>query len=425
MIKIKPLNKLKKNVIEVPGSKYIANRVLMLAALADGESTITNVPENNDIRHAIKALQNFGIDIQQNGNTLKIQGTGGKIHPKSDVINVGESGTLMRFITAVSALSKTKVTITGSKRITERPVDHLVDALGQVGISCESPTGCPPVSIQGGKIAGGEIRVQGNISSQFISGLLLVAPFAEGDLKISLTSELVSVKYVDMTIKMMEEFGVKVERQGYKEFFIADGQKYQARKFIIPGDWSSASYFLAAAAVLQDKIEIINLDLNSTQGEAKFYEVLEKMGCRVDLGENSVKLTSNQPLKGVDVDMGNMPDVAQTLAAIASFADGKTTIRNIEHLRYKECDRVEKTANELRKIGGNVSTTKDSITIVPSELTGGQVETHNDHRMAMSFALCGLKAENVIINNPEVSAKSFPIYWEKLQEIGVELEPVE
>ncbi len=424
MIRIKPLEKLKKNVIEVPGSKYIANRVLMLAALADGESTIANVPENNDIRHAIEALKNFGIDIQQTGNILKIMGTGGKIYPKSDVINVGESGTLMRFITAVSALSETKVTITGSKRITERPVDHLVDALGQVGIKCESPTGCPPVTIQGGGIDGGEINVQGNISSQFISGLLLVAPFAKSDLKISLTSELVSVKYVDMTIKMMAEFGVTVKRKGYKEFFIAEGQKYQARQFIIPGDWSSASYFLAAAAVLQDKIEIINLDMKSTQGEAKFYEVLEKMGCRVELRENSVKLTSNQPLKGVDVDMGNMPDVAQTLAAIAPFADGKTTIRNIEHLRYKECDRVEETANELRKIGGKASTTKDSIIIEPSELTGGHVETHNDHRMAMSFALCGLKAENVVINNPEVSAKSFPIYWDKLHEIGVEIEKV-
>ncbi|MFP4546560.1 MAG: 3-phosphoshikimate 1-carboxyvinyltransferase [Fidelibacterota bacterium] len=424
MIRIKPLEKLKKNIIEVPGSKYIANRVLMLAALADGESTVVNVPDNNDIRHAIDALQNFGIDIQQSRNTLKIQGTGGKIHPKADVINVGESGTLMRFITAVSALSKTKVTITGSKRITERPVDHLVDALGQVGVKCESPSGCPPVTIQGGKIDGGKINVQGNISSQFISGLLLVAPFAERDLKIVLTSELVSVKYVDMTIKMMEEFGVTVERKGYKEFFIADGQKYKARKYIIPGDWSSASYFLAAAAVLQDKIEIINMDLKSTQGEAKFYEVLEKMGCQVELGQNSVKLISNQQLKGVDVDMGNMPDVAQTLTAIAPFADGITTIRNIEHLRYKECDRVEETANELRKIGGKASTTKDSITIEPSDLTGGQVETHNDHRMAMSFALCGLKAENVVINNPEVSAKSFPIYWDKLHEIGVEIEEV-
>ena len=424
MIRIKPLDKLKKNVIEVPGSKYIANRVLMLAALADGESTISNVPENNDINYAIRALKNFGIDIQQKKNVLKIQGTGGKINSASDVIDVGESGTLMRFITAVSALSENKVTITGSKRITERPVEHLIDALGQVGIKCESPTGCPPVSIQGGRIHGGEIKVQGNISSQFISGLLLVAPFADGDLKITLTSELVSVKYVDMTIKMMEEFGVKVQRNGYKEFFIADGQKYKAKDFIIPGDWSSASYFLATAALLQDKIKIINMDLNSTQGEAKFYEVLEKMGCEVELGENSITLTSNNKLNGVDIDMGNMPDVAQTLAAIAPFSNGKTTIRNIEHLRYKECDRVEETANELRKIGGNVSTTKDSITIEPSQILSGQIETHNDHRMAMSFALCGLKAENVVINNPEVSSKSFPIYWEKLQEIGVEIEQV-
>lgn len=424
MIKIKPLSKLKKNVIEVPGSKYIANRVLMLAALANGESTISNVPENNDINRAIEALQNFGIDINKNGNVLKIQGSNGQINPVSNEINVGESGTLMRFITAVSALSSKKVTITGSKRITERPVEHLIDALAQVGIKCESPTGCPPVSIQGGKIMGGEILVQGNISSQFISGLLLVAPFAEGDLTIKLTSELVSVKYVDMTIKMMEEFGVTVQRDGYKEFFIAAGQKYIARDFIIPGDWSSASYFLAATALLQDQIKIINLDLNSKQGEAKFYEVLGKMGCEIELGENSVSLKSDKKLKGIDIDMGNMPDVAQTLAAIAPFAEGKTTIRNIEHLRYKECDRVEETANELRKIGGNVTTTKDSITIEPSQITGGQVETHNDHRMAMSFALCGLKAENVVINNPEVSSKSFPIYWEKLQEIGVEIERI-
>ena len=419
---IKPLSKLKKNIIEVPGSKYIANRVLMLAALADGESTISNIPENNDIRNAMTALNNFGVNIQQNGNVLKIKGSGGKINPISDIIDVGESGTLMRFITAVSALSEKKITITGSRRICERPVEHLIDALGQVGIKSESLTGCPPVTIEGGKINGGEIKVKGNISSQFISGLLLVAPYAQDDLKIILTSELVSVKYVDMTIDLMNEFGVKVERNGYSEFFIKANQKYQARDFIIPGDWSSASYFLAAAALLQDEITIINMNINSVQGEAKFYEVLEKMGCNVELDENSITLSSTKKLKSIDVDMGNMPDVVQTLAAIASFSEGSVTIRNIEHLKYKECDRVEETANELRKIGGNVSTTKDSITIFPSELIGGEIETHNDHRMAMSFALTGLKSENVKIVNPEVSAKSFPGYWDKLQEIGVEIE---
>ncbi|MBN2279671.1 MAG: 3-phosphoshikimate 1-carboxyvinyltransferase [Candidatus Marinimicrobia bacterium] len=424
MIRIKPLTKLKKHVLEVPGSKYIANRVLMLAALADGVSTISNVPENNDINHAIEALTNFGIDIIKTGDQLKIRGSNGKINPVSKVINVGESGTLMRFITAVSALSTQKVTITGSRRITERPVEHLIDALAQVGVKGESPTGCPPVSIEGGEISGGEIRVKGNISSQFISGLLLVAPFAKGDLKIVITSELVSVKYVDMTINAMKDFGVNVQRDGYREFFIPAGQKYQAQNYSIPGDWSSASYFLAAAALLEDEITLVNMNLNSAQGEAKFYEVLKKMGCDIITGKNSLTLKSEKKLRGVDVDMGNMPDVAQTLAAIAPFAQGKTTIRNIEHLRYKECDRIDETAHELRKIGVKIFTTKDSLIIEPSTVSGGQVETHNDHRMAMSLALCGLKAENLVINNPEVSAKSFPNYWQKLQEIGVEFEEI-
>jgi 3-phosphoshikimate 1-carboxyvinyltransferase len=424
MIKIKPLTMFKKNIIEVPGSKYIANRVLMLAALSEGKSILSNVPRNNDIINAIKALENLGIDIQQSGNKLQITGTGGKIEPVTDSINVGESGTLMRFITAVSALSEKKVTITGSQRICERPVDHLIDALAQVGIKSSAPTGCPPVSIEGGKISGGEIRIKGNISSQFISGLLLVAPFAQEDLKIILTSELVSVKYVDMTIDLMEKFGVKVKRKDYSEFFIPKGQTYRPRNFTIPGDWSSASYFLAAAALLQEKITILNMDMNSLQGEAEFYKVLEAMGCKVKTEKESITLSASEKLKSLDIDMGNMPDVAQTLAAIAPFCAGTVTIRNIEHLRYKECDRILETANELRKLGAKITTTRDSITIQPSRLTGAVVETHNDHRMAMSLALPGLKIENVIINNPQVSAKSFPNYWEKLQEIGVEIEEI-
>ncbi len=422
MLKINPLQKIKTPVITVPGSKYIANRVLMLAALAKGTSVISNVPENNDINHAIEALVNFGIDIEKQGNQLTIHGSEGSLFPQSERIDVGESGTLMRFITAMAALSKKKVTITGSDRICQRPVEHLIDALGQVNIWSDSKTGCPPVSIKGGTISGGEIKVKGNISSQFISGLLLVSPFAKKDLTIKLTTELVSEKYVDMTIKLMATFGVHIERKGYQEFFIAAGQHYTAQNFKMPGDWSSASYFLAAAAVLKDKITIENMDLNSIQGEAKFYEVLEKMGCNISFGKDSITLLATQQLSGIDIDMGNMPDVAQTLAAIAPFVSGKTVIRNIEHLRYKECDRIQETVAEMKKLGANIRATKDSIILEPSTLSGAILETHNDHRVAMSLALVGLKVDNCRLLNPEVAAKSFPGYWEKLREIGVRLE---
>ncbi len=421
MIEIKPLKQLDYKEINVPGSKYIANRVLIIAALADGITTITNVPDNDDINHSIQALKHLGINIKQDHDTLEIIGCSGKLNVKGKKLDVGESGTLMRFITCVAALSNDKIHITGSQRICQRPVGELLDALGNLGVKVKSNAGCPPIDFLEGKLVGGTTNISGNVSSQYISGLLLVAPFAEKDVVINLTTELVSKKYVDLTIDLMEKFGVVVVRNEYKCFRVKAGQKYTGMKFSVPGDWSSANYFFAIAALLKGKIKVKNLNLNSKHGEARFISVLEKMGCYIEKGSDFIIVTGPEQLLGIDIDMEPMPDTVQTLTALAPFAMKKTIIRHIENLKYKECDRINDTAFELRKMGCRVETTNDAMIIYPSVLNSAVVDTHSDHRMAMSMAIIGLVQEGIKIMNPECAGKSFPGYWDKLKEIGVEI----
>ncbi|MBN1157321.1 3-phosphoshikimate 1-carboxyvinyltransferase [Candidatus Woesearchaeota archaeon] len=420
MIEIIPVSSIDRE-ISVPGSKYIANRALILAALAEGTSTIENLPENDDINNSITALSQFGIKARKEQDKLTI--TGGKIFSPREEINVGESGTLLRFITAVAALADGKTKITGSKRIQERPILDLVKSLNELGIKAESNSGCPPVQIDGGTLEGGITKIKGNISSQFISALLLVAPYAKSDVEIILENELVSKNYVDMTISLMKRFGVAVERQGYDQFKIKSNQSYRAINYKIPGDWSSATYFLGAAAITQGRIRVTGMDMMSEQGEAKFCDALSRMGCSVLKGMNWIELRGNQ-LKGIDINMANMPDAVQTLAAVACFAKGMTKITGISNLKYKESNRIDDTATELKKLGISVSSGEDELTINGGRATSATLESHNDHRMAMSLALIGLKIPGIRIENPECVKKSFPEYWNKLREIGVEIKNV-
>ena len=420
MIEISPIKKLDCE-ISVPGSKYIANRVLLIAALAKGISTIKNVPENEDINATIEALKKFGVNINKKNKDLVIIGSNGKISHANVKINVHDSGTLLRFITGFASLADGKTIITGSERLQERPINDLLKSLNDLGIECKSlNSGFPPVEVIGGALNGGLTKIKGDVSSQFISALLLLSPYAKNDVEIIIETELVSKSYVDMTIGLMKEFGVNVENKNYEKFKIKCSQEYAAKKYTIPADWSSANYFLAAAAIVPGKVKVNDIDL-SQKGESEFIEILGEMGCKVNKGKNSVEVIGRNSLNAVEADMSSMPDSVQTLAAAAVFAKGATKIKNIGNLKYKESDRINDTAKELKKLGIKATAKDDELIIEGGNPKSAAIDPHNDHRMAMSFALIGLKIPGIKIKNPECVAKSFPSFWEKLEEIGVEI----
>ncbi|MAG91569.1 3-phosphoshikimate 1-carboxyvinyltransferase [Candidatus Woesearchaeota archaeon] len=416
MIELNSIKNLDAEII-VPGSKYVANRLLIICALADGTSVLRNMPENDDINNAIAALSNFGVEIKKNNDELTIHGN--KLISPNNEINVGDSGTLLRFITGFASLVNGNVNITGSKRIKERPIIDLLKSLNDLGVKSRSLNGeCPPVVIEGGNFKGGTTKISGEKSSQFISSLLLVAPYAQNDVEIIVETDLVSKGYVDLTIDLMKKFGVNVERQDYRQFKVKAGQKYRAMEFNVPADFSSANYFFAAAAIVPGKVKIKNLDAELTQPEAKFVEILESMGCKINKNNESLELIGPSTLRGIEADMSSMPDSVQTLAVVALFAEGTTKITNVGHLKYKESDRINDTAKELKKLNADINVEADKLVIKKSELKPNTIDPHNDHRMAMSFALIGLKVSGIKIENPECVNKSFPKFWDTLRNIG-------
>ncbi len=420
MIEIAPVKKLN-SIIKVPGSKYIANRILLIAALAEGVSTIKDMPKNEDICATIAALKNFGIKISEKKGRAVIHGAGGKLKSPKDEVDVGNSGTLMRFIAGFASIAKGKAIITGSKRIKQRPIGDLLKSLKELGVRCSSlNNGFPPVEIIGGALKGGKTMIKGGISSQFISSLLLIAPYAKNDVEIIVEGELVSKSYVSMTISLMGEFGINIRNENYKKFKIKSGQRYKAKDYIIPADWSSANYFFAAAAIVPGRVEVKGIDL-SEKGESSFVGLLGKMGCRINKKKNSVEVTGPKNLRAIEADMSMMPDSAQTMAAISIFAKGNTKIKNIENLKFKESDRINDTAHELQKLGIEVTAKDDGLIIKGGIPKSAVIDPHNDHRMAMSFALIGLRVPGIRIQNPECVAKSFPNFWDKLREAGIRL----
>ena len=413
--------------INIPGSKYIANRVITIAALGRGKSSISNIPDNRDIQQALKAYRQLGINIDKHNSTVHIKGANGKFNQGSVEIHTGESGTLMRFITAVATLAKGNIRITGSRRIKERPVGELVDSLIELGAKINKENGdCPPVLIKSQGLEGGYTKINGAKSSQFISALLLVACYAKRDVKIEITGKSVSSSYIDLTCEMIDKFGVQLDKPAGNKYFIKAGQSYKAQNFTIPADWSSANFFFAAAAISGGIITIRNLDLNSSQGESRFIDVLAQMGCQVSKREDRVTLEGPQKLKGIEVDMGSIPDAVPALSAVAAFCKEDTLIRNIAHLRYKECDRIKAIDQELSKLGIRVDSRADEIIINGKRLRNKAVtfDPRNDHRIAMSMALIGLRVPGIKISNPECVNKSFPGYWNKLQEIGVDVREI-
>ncbi len=339
-----------------------------------------------------------------------------RLIPNSDAeLFVANSGTSMRFLTALVSLGRGTYHLDGIPRMRERPIRDLLAALQQLGVDAASrhDNGCPPVVVQTNGLRGGQVKIRGDISSQYLSGLLMVAPLAGSDVKILVEGTLVSQPYVTMTLEMMRQFGAKVVLDNFQEFTIPGNQQYSARDFPIEPDASAASYFAGAAALCGGKVKILGLTEDSLQGDMRFLHVLEEMGCSLEKDSAGMTIRGGS-LQGIDIDMNDISDTVMTLAAIACFADGPTTIRNVAHIRHKETDRLAALATELRRVGAEVEERADSLTIHPQALHGAEIETYNDHRMAMSFALVGLRVPGVVIKDPVCVTKTYPQFFQDL-----------
>lgn len=405
--------------IRPPGSKSISNRALILAALADGETQLTGLLDCEDTRVMMESLNRLGILVTHDASqrTATIVGCAGAPPATSAQLWLENSGTSIRFLTALCSLGQGEYVLDGNHRMRQRPIGHLVNALSQWGVElkCVEDNDCPPVWIQARGIQGGETHVLGNISSQYLSALLMAAPCAQSPTQIIVDGPLVSEPYIDMTLGVMAQFGVAVELPGDHHFVIQPA-KYQAAHYFIEPDASAASYFLATAAITGGKVTVEGLSQLALQGDVGFVDALEQMGCKVDWKNDSVTVTG-QPLKGIEIDMNAISDTAQTLAAVAVFAEGPTKITNVEHMRHKETDRISAVANELRKLGQTVDEEASGLTIHPAPVTPAVVETYNDHRMAMSFALIGLNSPGVVIDNPGCTVKTYPHFFEDLERL--------
>jgi len=422
-LSISPISHPLNATVRVPGSKSLTNRALAIAALATGTTTLTNTLESDDSKYFIEALRQLGFSIDSNHPTterptITVHGLNGHIPTVSANLFIGNAGTAARFLTAFVCLGHGAYTIDGVERMRQRPLGDLISALQQLGVMVESASGCPPVTVRATGLKGGSTSVAGNVSSQFLSGLLMAAPYAHSPIEIIVTDELNSKPYVDMTIAIMADFGVTVEREGYARFRVAP-QRYRALgAYAIESDASAASYFFAAPAVCGGNVRVENISRQSKQGDVAFVDVLEKMGCAVVAENNSIAVEARQavPLHGVDVDLRDIPDTAQTLAAIAPFADSPTTIRGIASARVKETDRVAATCTELRRLGVTVEEYPDGLKIYPcDQIQPATIQTYDDHRMAMAFTLIGLRVAGVVIENPGCVSKTFPNYFEVVE----------
>ena len=401
--------------VRPPGSKSLTNRAFIAAALADGVSTLTGVLDSDDTQVMIESLGRLGINVQHDrrSRTAIVTGCGGDLPAKTADLFLGNSGTSIRFLTAMCAIGSGTYRLDGNARMRERPIADLVDGLNALGadVRCEFNNGCPPVTVKANGLPGGRADVAGGTSSQYLSALLLAAPYATAPVQLIPTGTLVSEPYVEMTIKVMEAFGGSVDRPA--DGFRTTPGSYRATTYAIEPDASAASYFFAAAAITGGRITVEGLTRSALQGDVQFVEALEQMGCLIEEGADSLTVTG-RPLRGIDVDMNAISDTAQTLAAAAVFAEGPTTIRNIAHVRHKETDRIAAVATELRKLGQQVEEFDDGLTIHPHPVTPAIVDTYDDHRMAMSFSLVGLKAPGVQIADPGCTAKTYPGYWNDL-----------
>ncbi len=409
-------------VVAVPGSKSIANRALICAALADGASTLANLPDGDDTQAMLNCLEILGIGIDradgpQDSTTLT--GSGGALRPGPVRLPTRLAGTTSRFITAVAALGSGEYVIDGDPPLRARPMAPLHEALAALGATLQ-PEGRPghlPVTVHGPLRGAGHIDVRGDISSQFLTALMLIGPYVPGGLHIAVTTPLVSRPYLEMTKAIMADFGHDAVTIGEREIEVIAG-RYHCRDYMIEPDASSASYPLAAAAICGGRVEISGLTNASVQGDAAFCDVLAAMGCTSMRDDEATWIESGSRLDGVDIDMVDMSDLVPTLAAVAAFASSSTRIRGVGFIRSKESDRLGDLAGELRRLGATAAETDDGLAIEPAELHGSRVGTHHDHRLAMAFGLIGLRVAGVEIDDPDVVSKSWPGYWAMLGRLG-------
>ena len=415
--------------MRVPGSKSLTNRTLLVAALADGNTHLTKALLSDDSRYFAQALQQLGFDVSLDPARLEmtVTGLGGRIPSRQAELFIGNAGTAARFLTAFLSLGNGEYILDGDVRMRERPIGDLVAALERLGATIANPQSsvfnlqsiCPPIKITASGLPGGRADVAGNVSSQFLSALLMVAPYAQNSVELHVTDGLNSKPYVDMTLAVMSDFGVDITRDGY-EYFVIHSARYQPREtYAIESDASAASYFFAAPALLGGKVRVENISCRSKQGDIAFLDVLQQMGCAVNIGADYIEVTGPASLRGVDVDMRDISDTAQTLAAIAPFASSPTRIRGVDFIRAKETDRIAATCAELTRLGVDVQEHLDGLTIQPcASIRPATVQTYNDHRMAMAFALIGLRAPGVSIENPTCVSKTFPNYFKVLETLG-------
>lgn len=415
MIEIQPCGPVR-GTIRPPGSKSITNRALVCAALASGRSTLAGALDSEDTRVMIDSLRRLGIvaaaDTQR--FTVTVDGCGGRIPSNGAELFLANSGTSIRFLTAVVTLGRGHYRLDGVPRMQQRPIADLLEALDQLGARARSErgNGCPPVIVEAQGLTGGKATVRGDISSQFLSALLLAAPCARQDVELWVQGELVSEPYVRMTAAVMSAFGVDVDATTPACFRVPAGD-YRPADYPIEPDASAASYFWAAAAISGGRVTVAGLTRDALQGDVAFCECLARMGCRVEYGPDGI-CVSGGPLQGIQVDMNAISDTVQTLAAVALYADSPTIITGVGHIRHKETDRIGDLARELRKLGGEVDEYADGLRITPRPLRSAVIETYHDHRMAMSLALVGLRTAGVIITNPSCTDKTYPGFFEDL-----------
>jgi 3-phosphoshikimate 1-carboxyvinyltransferase len=402
--------------VTLPGSKSYTHRALIVAALAGGESFLVNSLKSEDTGYTVRGLEKFGVRIFGEEEELHVLGKGGEFSTGETNLFVGNSGTSMRFLTGLAALRAGSTFLDGSERMRKRPMAPLLEGLNSLGCRTYSVQGdgCPPVMIESQPLRGGSTRIRGDESSQFLSALLMVAPYAREDVFVEVTGALASQPYVDVTCDVMTSFGVEVERQGDRSFYVRRGQSYQPRKYLVEGDASHASYFFAAAAVTRGRVRVENFRADSIQGDTGFLKVMERMGCEVAREDHRTDLFGKE-LRGIEIDMNAMPDLVPTLAVTAAFARGKTLIRNIGHLRFKESDRIRALSEGLRSMGIGVREGGDWLAIEGGKAHGALIETYEDHRLAMSFAIAGLAVPGIRIQDEGCVNKSFPGFWEAFQ----------
>ena len=418
-IEIRPVETLSADV-RVPGSKSYTQRALVIASLAEGKSLLRNPLRSEDTDYLLEALRLLGAEIAPAGEDLLVTGTGGRIGNPGREIYLGNNGTATRFLISVVSLGSGDYRLTGSPRLGERPVSPLLNALRELGgeWTCEVKEGFLPLIIHARGIRGGRVILDRVESSQFISSLLISAPLAKGDVQISVRGALASRPYVAMTAEVMGNFGVFVEIAGESHFAVRSEQRYRGTDYSIEGDASSASYFFLAAVLCRGKVRVVNLNPATLQGDGRFLGILERLGCSVSSGGSWVEVTGKELMGGdLSFDMGDMPDMVPTLAVLSAVRPGRTVIRNAAHLRIKESDRLQATARELAKTGILAEEREDGLVITGGRPRGAEIETYDDHRIAMSFAMLGLAVPGMRIRGGSCVRKSFPGFWEEMEKL--------